>query len=339
MRLALNIRAVAAAATVLTFTMASFAASRSAKELATYYEYNRSAPIDVKQNGVQKRDGVKVYDITYAAVSPLRSGPGAPKINANAGRVPAYVVVPPGKGPFPAVVWGHWMMQDSPFRNRKEFLDEAVTLAKSGVLSIMIDAVMVRPGFKEVPDPIDPQNAAAFQQDVLDMRRAIDLLEQRRDVDMKRIAYVGHSFHASVGGVLTGVEPRLSAFVLMAGNLRDDDYVTADSPQIVEARKQIGMDRLKKHIEEWRFTDAYPFISQPRKAPVLLQYATEEDFLHAARAREYVKFVADPKELKIYKTNHALNAEAREDRVQWLAKQLKFTPPGKAELAKVQDIK
>ena len=50
-------------------------------------------------------------------------------------RVPATLVLPPGKGPFAGILFGHWMMPRSPVRNRKEFLEEALLLARSGAAS------------------------------------------------------------------------------------------------------------------------------------------------------------------------------------------------------------
>src|SRR2546425_10340524 len=54
------------------------------------------------------------------------------------------------------------------------------------------------------------------------MRRVADLLLARKDVDQKRLAYVGHSYNASVGGFLSGIDKRFKAFVLMAGGLSDE---------------------------------------------------------------------------------------------------------------------
>ena len=46
-------------------------------------------------------------------------------------------------------------------------------------------------------------------------RRALDWLLQQPGVDAKRIAYVGHSYGGIAGGVLAGVEPRISTFLLI----------------------------------------------------------------------------------------------------------------------------
>src|SRR5687767_2240526 len=77
-------------------------------QLARRYDYDRNVPLDLKEVGVSEKDRVKIHDITY--VSP------------KGGRVPAYLVVPEGKGPFAAIIFGHWAMGGSPMRNRTEFL-------------------------------------------------------------------------------------------------------------------------------------------------------------------------------------------------------------------------
>ena len=53
------------------------------------------------------------------------------------------------------------------------------------------------------------------------MRRGADLLLARPDVDPRRLAFVGHSYNATVGAILAGVDRRFKAFVLMAGALSD----------------------------------------------------------------------------------------------------------------------
>ena len=63
--------------------------------------------------------------------------------------MPAYLVVPSGKAPFAAVIWGHWCWENSEFRNRKEFLAEAVVLAHAGVVSLLTDGPIARAGYVE----------------------------------------------------------------------------------------------------------------------------------------------------------------------------------------------
>jgi dienelactone hydrolase len=53
---------------------------------------------------------------------------------------------------------------------------------------------------------------------VVDLRRALDVLLERPDVDAKRVGYVGHSLGAAWGSALAGFERRIKAFVLIGGS-------------------------------------------------------------------------------------------------------------------------
>src|SRR6266851_1367735 len=125
-------------------------------ELLRHFDYDRHAPLGLKQITVQHREHADVYDIAYAS----------PK----GGVVPAYLVVPKGRGPFAAVIWGHWCWQNSSMRNRKEFLDEAAALAQTGLVSLLTDHPISRPGYVQIKDPLDERNATEFLQQVIDMR-------------------------------------------------------------------------------------------------------------------------------------------------------------------------
>src|SRR2546427_5373867 len=192
---------------IVSFLISSIAASQDA-DVVHRLDYDRNAPVDIREAGVEQHGGVAVRDISYAS----------PK----GGRVPAYLVVPGGKGPFAAVIWGHWYWENSEFRNRKEFLAEAIALGHAGVVSLLADGPIARPGHVEDKTPLNQQRVTDLIQQIVDMRRGSDLLLARKDVDQKRLAYVGHSYNASVGGFLSGIDKRFKAFVLMAGGLSDE---------------------------------------------------------------------------------------------------------------------
>jgi dienelactone hydrolase len=54
-----------------------------------------------------------------------------------------------------------------------------------------------------------------------DLRRSIDYLETRPDIDTKRLAYYGFSWGAMLGGVMPAIEPRLKAAVLLVAGLEN----------------------------------------------------------------------------------------------------------------------
>src|SRR5258708_8164137 len=126
-------------------------------------------------------------------------------------------------------------------RNRKQFLDEAVALAHAGVVSLLTDGPIARPGHVEDQTPLNDQEATDLIQQIVDMRRGADLLLARPDVDPKRLAYVGHSYNASVGGCLSGIDKRFKAFVLMAGGLSDEQDLK--SKEMLDYRQKIGPEK------------------------------------------------------------------------------------------------
>jgi dienelactone hydrolase len=291
-------------------------------DLIRHFDYDQKASLGVKELGVEHRGEVSVYDITY--VSP------------KSGLVPAYLVVPKGKGPFAAVVWGHWYWDNSPMRNRKQFLDEAVALAPAGVVSLLTDGPVARPGHVESKDPLDEQNATDFLQQVLDMRRGVDVLLARKDVDAKRVAYVGHSYNASVGALLSGVDHRFKAFVLMAGSMSDE--VARQTKEYEEFRQRIGAEKLDAFVAKYSWLDQGKYVSHAAPAVMFLQYATQEKSLTPDRARLHAAIVSEPKRFKLYNAPHALNAEARRDRIAFLTEQLQLIPLSTAVIASIPDL-
>ncbi|MGC2195839.1 MAG: hypothetical protein WA628_14275 [Terriglobales bacterium] len=285
-------------------------------------DYDHQASLDIKENSVETWGKISVHDISYAS----------PK----GGRVPAYLVVPDGKGPFAAIIWGHWYWSNSSMRNRSEFLDEAVVLAHAGVVSLLPDGPIARPGHVENKEPLNEEQITDLVQAIVDMRRGADLLLARSDVDRARLAYVGHSYNASVGGFLSGVDKRFKAFVLMAGGLSDAlDLQTDDLKQY---RQKMGPEKFDAFVGKSSWLDPGLFVSHAAPAAVFLQYAAQEKFLSPEHARKYADLVSEPKQFQLYDAPHALNAEARRDRVVFLCEQLRLKTPDATVIAGIPDL-
>ena len=296
---------VSAAAVLVAFPTSGRA--QSYQEILKRFDYVASAPLDVRETGVETRSGVQVHDISYA--SPM------------GGRVPAFLVVPSSvEGRHPAAIWGHWYWGNSEFRNRREFLEEAVVLARSGLVSLLFDGPVARPGHYEDRHPLNEHQIDDRMQTLVDVRRAADLLLARPDVDPKRLTFVGHSYNASTGGYLAGIDKRFTAFVLMAGSL--SDKVDIESKEYQAYRQRVGPEAFDAFIKKYAWLDPGLFVPHAAPAPVLMQFATREDFLTPERARQYAALVSEPRTVKFYDAPHALNAAARRDRIEFLQQRL-----------------
>ena len=316
-------------ACVLLLLLSVILPQESFDQLRHHWDYDENAPLSIKQEGLQVRNGVRVFDISYA--SPV--GDRGASVGPNGGVVPAYLIVPSGPGPFPAVIYGHWCMPGSEKRNRTEFLDEALVLAHTGVISLLPDHVTVHPGFVQDNTPLNEQQIAVKLQQDINLRRGADLLLARKDVDPKRLAYVGHSCDASAGAFLSGLDKRFKAFVIMAGDLSFE--VDKKTKAFQEYRQKVGPERLDAFADKYSWQDEGKYVSHAAPAYVFLQYATDEPFINGEVAKRYLEIVSEPKKLKIYDAPHALNADATRDRIAFLSEQLSFKLPDAKEISAI----
>ena len=132
-------------------------------------------------------------------------------------RVPAYLFLPRGApGPYQTLVY---------FPG-----SDAVILPSSRDLSLQFLAFVIRSG-RAVVYPIYQQmyerranrpHTQSFLREISiqrgqDLRRTIDYLETRPDIDRSRIAFYGLSLGAQLGPVYLAIEPRLRVGVLLSG--------------------------------------------------------------------------------------------------------------------------
>jgi hypothetical protein len=227
-------------------------------------------------------------------------------------------------------------MPGSEKMNRTEFLEEAVVLAHSGVISLLPDNVIVHPGFVEDKSPLNDQQIAVQVQQIVNLRRGADLLLERKDVDPERLAYVGHSCDATAGGVLSGVDKRFKTFVLMAGSLSDE--ADRKTKLYQDYRQKIGPDKFDTFMAKYSWADAGKYVSHAAPAAVFLQHASDEPFSTPEMAKAYFAIVSQPKQFKLYKAPHALSPEATRDRVIFLSEQLSFKPPDSKAIASIPPL-
>ena len=292
------------------------------KPPASNFDYDAKQLLDTQDVAVNFRGPVGIYDLSYA--------------NGKGGRAYASLVLPPGKGPHAAIIWGHWCWANSDLHNHKEFLDEAVALAPSGVVSLLLDFPIARPGYQSDPDPLSSKPMEELAEQVLAIRRGADLLLGRPFVDPKRLAYVGHSCGATAGEVVSGVDKRFRAFVLMAAGLSYP--VIQTTAEFRDFREKNGPEKVDAFVARNSWADPGRYVSHAAPATVLLQYATQENFLTPERGRAMAAVVSEPKQFKVYDAPHALNAEARRDRITFLAEQLHFQPPSTEAIAALKDL-
>lgn len=267
-------------------------------DLIPLFGYDSEAELDVEEVGIEYRDDVAVHDLAYA--SPV------------GGRVTAYLVVPSGDGPFAGIVFAHPGDGD-----RASFLDEAVTLAQAGGVSLLIDAPWARPEpwRRELNYTSDNDRDVAIQ-NIIDLRRAVDLLTLREDVDPERIGFIGHSYGAHVGGVLAGVETRIKAYVFAAGMPSRSEHI----PRRVTSA--LPTEDLAAYMEATAPLDAVHYVGHAAPAALFFQCARKDEIITAETSLRYYEAGSQPKRITWYDTGHSLNDQASLDRAVWLVEQI-----------------
>ncbi|GHP00368.1 hypothetical protein KSF_104150 [Reticulibacter mediterranei] len=270
------------------------------------FAYNVEASFELTVLSEHMKDGARIQDISFK--SPL------------SGKVSACLIVPSEPEVLAGLIFGHWGEGD-----RGEFVDEAVVLAHLGFVSLCLDASFRRPVSYE-PEEELPQ---ADLQWIVDVRRAVDILQDRFTLSSEHIGYIGHSFGASFGGVLAGIEDRIKAYVLMAGVARATEIMrTSNHPLIVQARANTPPEAWESMLATEAPFDACHYIGQAAPASLFFQFARHDDFVPVQEAENYFDLASEPKWIAWYENcNHELSAQARIDRAIFLCEQLGLMMP------------
>ncbi len=262
-------------------------------DLRPLFDYDSEAGLDVEEVGIEHYEQIVVHDFSYA--SPM------------GGRATAYLVLPSGEGPFAGILFAH--PGDG---SRDSFLDEALTLAQAGVVSLLVDSPWARPEPWQRDLEYNPTNDRdMYTQEIIDLRRAVDVLISREEVDPERIGFIGHSYGAHVGGVLSGVETRIKAYVFMAGVPSRSDRI----PRHITS----ALPDLSAYLEATRPFDAIHYVGHAAPAALFFQCARQDEIIAKDTSRRYSEAGSQPKQITWYDTGHSLDDQARLDRARWLA--------------------
>jgi dienelactone hydrolase len=265
------------------------------------FAYDHSAPLRYRDRGrVNHGYPVQVRDVSYA-------GP-------RGGLVHAYLVLPPGKGPFPAVLYLHGSGED-----RTSLVVPAAWLAARGAVALAIDSAFVG---ASGPEPTDPVGRLERERDltaetVVDLRRGVDVLASLPQVDERRLGFVGYSSGAKIGAILAGVEPRIRAYDLMSGGSAPVSSFVAAAPQ--DLRGPVG--RVLGQIDPLRY------VRRAAPSALFFQDGLDDTVVPHAQLAALAAAGSEPKRIRWYRADHDLDAQAFRDQLAWLSRELAIRGP------------
>jgi cephalosporin-C deacetylase-like acetyl esterase len=284
--------------------------ARAQNELSTL---NSKVDLDYRETLFQERDDVKIFEASYAGIE--------------GGRIELYLILPPGKGKFAGVIF-----QPGSEQNKFTYLAEGILLAKAGALSLITDI--------QFPET-DPLKLEQFRKDYIimfyNMRRAVDLLVAREDVDIGRIGYVGHSHGAMIGSALSGIDKRISAFVLLGGLSRLTEHMRT-SALWQSFRDSMTKPKFEEFLARMKSLDPVEFIGKSAPAPVLFQCANFDEIVPKDACQSLYQAGADPKQLKWYDSKHDFqDFDAAFDQLKWMQQHLRLKALGPIFQKKLSD--
>lgn len=266
---------------------------------AALFEYDTTADFDVQTVNIEQRGNITVNDITFLA---------------GKNRVSASLVQPQAEGTFAGILWLHWLGEEK--SNRTQYLDEAIALAKDGVVSLLIDAMWAQPNWYEnrVPEA-DYHNGI---QQVIEGRRAIDLLISQPNVDTARVGFVGHDYGGMYGILAAALDQKAKAYVFIAVTPSFYDWAFfGNQPQ-----SRVEYIRQNAPLEPMNY------LPQIKSGSFLFQFAENDVYIGMMKRAELYYNAPEPKKLLKYPdANHSMTLpQITEDRDEWLREQLRLNP-------------
>jgi dienelactone hydrolase len=177
------------------------------------------------------------------------------------------------------------------------------------------------------------ETRAMYVQNILDLRRGVDVLQALPGVDPGRIAYVGHSFGATWGGVLAAVEHRIGSIVLMGGLPSLTDQSLLGAPRYDEYMKmlqtQLPAEKWQRYVAAIEPLSGWNYVGHVAPCAIFFQFGTIDSWISRRAAEAYVAAASEPKVARWYPTSHEFNhLGATGDRLAWLQERLGLEPVG-----------
>jgi cephalosporin-C deacetylase-like acetyl esterase len=162
-------------------------------------------------------------------------------------------------------------------------------------------------------------------QTVLDVRRAVNILSARNDIDRHRIAFVGHSGGALLGADAVAVDKRFTAAVFECGLQGFTYHIrTSPNPFAIEVRNELK-DQLARFVSVLAPLDAFLYVGHAAPTALLFQSGRLDEGVTSSDAKALYDAACEPKQLKWYDIGHKMTLPAvSKDRTECPKKELKM---------------
>ncbi len=271
----------------------------SKPEVRGPFDYDSDASLEFQDKGrVNRNYPIEIRDVSYAS-------PGGDD------RVTAFLVKPPGKGPFPGVILTHGAGGD-----RRQLVVQATWLAGRGAAALVVDSPFARNPGIQFPEGIPGLRVERdlIVKNVQELRRAVDVLEEHGGVEDEKIGYIGYSAGARTGAILAGNEDRIDAYAFLSGGSAPVSEVTKAAPPDVRSDVAAILTEV----------DPLRHIREAAPAKLRFQNGRRDEVVPRAALLAMYRAASKPKEIRWYDATHEPTAAVYRDTLSWLTQELEL---------------
>jgi len=288
---------------------ASFAMTANAEKApaaqAVIFDYAKATDVPALSGGVFQKP--KCCAITEWKV-PRPTG----------GEVEMTVIAPPGKAKHPTVLWLH---REGAEVKRAMFVQEAETLATMGIASLLVELPFKQPYVHRANN--NAGDADVIRNAVIDARRALDWAATRPEFNVDRVAVVGHRFGAWAGALLTAVDKRVDAALLMSPPGKPSGWLqVTEQAKAKKFRETFDKEAWGAYLNSIEPLDPEKWIMFAAPAKLHFQFASNDEWVQTLEQVDLYRAASQPKSRQMFEADELLNDEAKKDRHAWLRRVL-----------------
>lgn len=269
-----------------------------------FYKYDPALPLNAVLAPLDSTDYWTRQSLTYDSVHDQR--------------VTAILALPKNyAAPYPAVILVHG---SGGHKDTSYIKAMSTDLCRQGYATLSIDtqyhggrAKPGRSGEIHMPDSYVMRDA--WVQSVIDVRRAVDYLQSRPDIDAPKIGYLGFSQGAMLGSVVVGVEGRIGAFCLAVPGGGFNDIVRhIDQYPVLKAHWPIQTtpDVMTRIEDITNITDPIHYIGRIGPRALLIIVAKYDEIIPPEASTALIKAANadEATQVKRWSSGHVLNPTA-----------------------------
>lgn len=279
---------------VLVLTLASCTQAQNSPskyDADLIFGYDKNLPLSPQETLTEETAQYRVYKVTYRS--------------ARDQRVPAFLILPknPSEEKLPCVILMHGLGGD-----KRMFQMLWGPLTQAGYALFAIDAQYH--GERKPSDDLPffgiyPYRARdALIQTVIDLRRGVDYLQTRKEIDPDRIGYIGASMGGIIGSMFAGVDERVKAPVLLVAG---GDWKILMEKSTLSMWRDAAKNTPQQMAEALRVMDVVDpvnWVGRIAPRPVLFINGDADEVVPVESNRALHNAAGEPKKIVWYKGGH-----------------------------------